>query len=53
MNRTSALIVGHGRLVGFAPAPLYAQASSTEKPVRAEKNPRQQSSRTLYSMRSL
>ena len=41
MNRTSALIIAAATasLVGFAPASLYAQASSTEKPVPAEKNP--------------
>ena len=41
MNRTSALIIAAAMasLVGLAPASLYAQASSTEKPVPAEKNP--------------
>jgi hypothetical protein len=41
MNRTSAPIiaVAVASLVGLAPASLYAQASSTEKPAPAEKNP--------------
>jgi hypothetical protein len=41
MNRTSALIIAAAMasLVGLAPASLYAQASSTEKPVAPEKNP--------------
>jgi hypothetical protein len=41
MNRTSAPIiaVAVASLVGLAPASLYAQASSTEKPVAPEKNP--------------
>jgi hypothetical protein len=41
MNRTSALIIAAAMasLVGLAPASLYAQASSTEKPVASEKNP--------------
>jgi hypothetical protein len=41
MNRTSVLIIAAATasLVGFAPASLYAQASSTDKPVPAEKNP--------------
>jgi hypothetical protein len=41
MNRTSALIIAAATasVVGFAPASLDAQASSTEKPVPAEKNP--------------
>lgn len=41
MNRTSALIIAAtmASLVGFAPASLFAQASSAEKPVAAEKNP--------------
>jgi hypothetical protein len=41
MNRTSTPIiaVAVASLVGLAPASLYAQASSTEKPAPAEKNP--------------
>jgi hypothetical protein len=41
MNRMSALIVAAATagLVGFAPASLFAQASSTEKPAAPEKNP--------------
>jgi hypothetical protein len=41
MNRTRVLIIAAATasLVGFAPASLYAQASSTDKPVPAEKNP--------------
>jgi hypothetical protein len=41
MNRISALIIAAATasLVGFAPASLFAQASSTEKPVAPEKNP--------------
>jgi hypothetical protein len=41
MNTTSALIIAAAMasLVGIAPASLYAQASSTEKPVASEKNP--------------
>jgi hypothetical protein len=39
MNRMSALIIAAtmASLVGFAPASLFAQASSAEKPVAAEK----------------
>ena len=41
MNRMSALVIAAATasLVGFAPASLFAQASSTEKPVVPEKNP--------------
>ena len=41
MNRMSALViaVAAASLVGFAPASLFAQASSAEKPVAPEKNP--------------
>ena len=41
MNRISALVVAAAAasLVGFAPASLFAQASSAEKPVAPEKNP--------------
>ena len=41
MNTTSALIIAAAMasLVGLAPASLYAQASSTEKPAAPEKNP--------------
>jgi hypothetical protein len=41
MNRTSVLILAAATasLVGFAPVSLHAQASSTEKPPAAEKNP--------------
>ena len=45
MNRTSAPIIAAATasLVGFAPASLYAQASSTEKPVLAENSPEAES----------
>lgn len=41
MNRMSALIIAAAMasLVGFAPASLFAQASSAEKPAVPEKNP--------------
>jgi len=41
VNRMSALVIGvaAASLVGFAPASLFAQASSAEKPVAPEKNP--------------
>ena len=41
MNRMSALVIAAATasLVGFSPAPLFAQASSAEKPVAPEKNP--------------
>ena len=41
MKRTSVLILAAATasLVGFAPASLYAQASSAEKPAAPEKNP--------------
>ena len=41
MNRMSALIIAAtmANLVGFAPASLFAQASSAEKPVATERNP--------------
>ena len=41
MNRMSALViaVAAASLVGFAPASLFAQASTAEKPVAPEKNP--------------
>jgi hypothetical protein len=41
MNRTSALIIAAATviLVGYAPGSLYAQASGTERPAPAEKNP--------------
>jgi hypothetical protein len=41
MNRMSALVIAAAMasLVGFAPASLFAQASSTEKPAAPEKNP--------------
>ena len=41
MNRMSALViaVAAASLVGFAPASLFAQASSAEKPMAPEKNP--------------
>jgi len=41
VNRMSALViaVAAASLVGFAPASLFAQASSAEKPVAPEKNP--------------
>jgi len=41
VNKTSVLIIAAAAasLVGFAPASLYAQASSAEKPAAPEKNP--------------
>ena len=41
MNRMSALIIAAATasLVGFAPASLFAQAGSAEKPAAPEKNP--------------
>ena len=41
MNRMSALMIAAATtsLVAFAPASLFAQASSSEKPAAPEKNP--------------